>query len=55
MPEDLDFPGSLLNLSEFSLLELGDLDSAVLGRELDDLLAQGGEEIDVVAGFNAVV
>ncbi|MCO5973807.1 hypothetical protein [Actinoallomurus soli] len=56
MREDLDFPGSLIDLSEFSLLELGDLDATVLGDELNDLLTQGNEEIDIaVAGFNAIV
>lgn len=55
MPEDLDLRSPLLDLSEVSLRELGELEATVLGAELSDLLAQDCGEIDVVAGFNAYV
>jgi FXSXX-COOH protein len=53
MRDEVEFGGQLVELSGFSLQEIGDLDDSPLGAELREVLADAGNGHGITAGFQA--
>ncbi|MCW2864412.1 MAG: hypothetical protein JWP48_6120 [Actinoallomurus sp.] len=55
MRDEIEFGGLLVDLSVFSVQEIGDLDDSPLSAELREVLADAGNGPGLTAGFQAYI